>query len=42
MIKSFGATYFVSSVLNLLYTILQYVSPQLVNLLIGSVFCNNI
>ena len=35
MISCFGATYFWSSILNLLYTILQYISPLLVQLLIG-------
>ena len=35
MISCFGVTYFWSSILNLLYTILQYVSPQLVQLIIG-------
>ena len=37
MIRCFGSTFAWSSILNLIYTILQFVSPQLVNLLIGYV-----
>ena len=35
LILCFGSEFFWSSMLNLLYTLLQYVSPQIVNLLIG-------
>ena len=35
LILCFGGEFFWSSVLNFIYTLLQYVSPQIVNLLIG-------
>ena len=35
LIRCFGSTFAWSSILNLLYTVLQFVSPQLVDLLIG-------
>ena len=35
LILCFGGQFFWSSVLNFIYTLLQYVSPQIVNLLIG-------
>ena len=37
LIFCFGGEFFWSSVLNFIYTLLQYVSPQIVNLLIGYV-----